>query len=614
MSRVSPGVQLQSRYTVLEPLGRGGLSQTFDVDDRGTIKVLKVLNLERFSLMEGKEKAIALFQREADVLSRLSCPGVPKVEPDGYFVLVESGQESIHCLVMEKIEGLNLEQWLEQQTQPIAQDLAIEWLRQLLSILDSIHQEGLIHRDIKPTNIMRRPDGQLVLIDFGGVREVTETYLRSTGTGLVSPGYTPPEQAEGKAVLQSDFFALGRTFVHLLTGKHPLDFERDPRSGRLQWETSASHIARSLVELVDYLMALLPSRRPQSAATVLRYLETIAAPTDTTARSPAKPAAVPRTAAPVRKPGLLRNLVAAFRPAAPVSAWQKAALRRTLIGHANVVSAIAVSSVSSVLASASHDQTVKLWSLRSKELIRTLMAHSDRVNSVVISPNGQWLASASHDKTVKLWWLETGELRYTLVGHRYNVLDVAFSPDSRTLLSASNRETRLWSTQTGNLLRPLCDYHVDPVRVATVSPAGVCILGCMSGNLECWDGQTGERLQSLATETGGVTSIAFSPDGQQLVCSVSRTLQLWNLAAGQRLRMLEVSADGSLSAAFSPDGQVIASGGDREVTLWSAATGQRLNTLVGHTGAVRSLAFSADGSVLISASQDRTIKLWMPIP
>ena len=87
---------------------------------------------------------------------------------------------------------------------------------------------------------MCKPNGQLVLIDFGTAREVSATYFAKVGqggnvTGIVSPGYTPPEQTNGKAVPQSDFFALGRTFVYLLTGKPPTAFPENPRTGRLMW-------------------------------------------------------------------------------------------------------------------------------------------------------------------------------------------------------------------------------------------------------------------------------------------------------------------------------------------------------------------------------------------
>lgn len=107
---------LQNRYRVLKQLGQGGFGNTFEIDDGGKTKVLKVLT-------ENNSKAVELFQQEAKVLSQLNSVGIPKVEADGYFtVLPKNSSVPLHCLVMEKIEGVNLEQWMEfRKYQPIIQ-------------------------------------------------------------------------------------------------------------------------------------------------------------------------------------------------------------------------------------------------------------------------------------------------------------------------------------------------------------------------------------------------------------------------------------------------------------------------------------------------------------
>jgi len=278
---ICPGVVLQSRYRVIRQIGSGGFGQVFEVDDNGTLKVLKVLSLERFSSPTIKNKAIALFRREAELLSRLNHPGIPCVEQEGYFTWSNDGNEPLHCLVMEKIPGSNLQEWLQAQgNQPITTEEACQWLTQLLTILDELHQHQYFHRDIKPSNCMIRPNGQLVLIDFGAVREVTTSYLQKqrgneTGTVLISPGYTPSEQAEGHAVPQSDFFALGRSFVYLLTGKSPLEFPKDPQTGELIWHDQAPLVSPQLADLIDRLMAPFPGQRPQNCQEILQYLAEI---------------------------------------------------------------------------------------------------------------------------------------------------------------------------------------------------------------------------------------------------------------------------------------------------------------------------------------------------
>lgn len=259
---IKPGLLLQNRYLVNRHLGRGGFAETWEVEDRGTRKVLKVLHNNYY-------KAIELFKQEAEVLKTLNHPGIPKVEEDGYFTFQPEGcNEPLHCLVMEFIEGQDLKEWLKQQSQPITQEQALEWLRQLVEILEQVQAQNYFHRDIKPSNIMRKEDGQLVLIDFGTARQLTETYLpkkeRGDITKIFSVGYTAPEQQEGKAVPESDLFALGRTFICLLTGKSIFDFSEDPKTGRLLWRYNAPQISTPLADLIDNLMEPLPDKRPKA--------------------------------------------------------------------------------------------------------------------------------------------------------------------------------------------------------------------------------------------------------------------------------------------------------------------------------------------------------------
>lgn len=265
---------LQDIYRVIRPLGGGGFGKTFEVDDCGTPKVLKVLH-------NTNPKAVELFQKEVEVLSRLDCPGIPKVEPGDYFLFKpRNSPQDLHCLVMEKIEGMDLEKYMQQRNfQPISEKAAFRWLKQLAEILDLVHQQQYFHRDIKPSNIMIRQNGQLVLIDFGTAREVTQTYMQKFAgqqvTGIISPGYTPSEQMNGKAVPQSDFFALGRTFVFLLTGQEPNEFNESPLTGELIWRDKLGEVSQDFADLIDYLMKPFPGNRPQDTQAILSSLEAI---------------------------------------------------------------------------------------------------------------------------------------------------------------------------------------------------------------------------------------------------------------------------------------------------------------------------------------------------
>jgi eukaryotic-like serine/threonine-protein kinase len=272
---------LDARYRVICQLGSGGFGKTYEVRDStlynssSTLTDLKVLKV----LGHNHPKYVELFRREADFLSRINHPGVPQVESDAYFLFYpHNSLEPLHCLIMEKIEGLDLKKYITQRGSGISEKRAMQWLMQISQILGEIHKCNFFHRDIKPSNIMLRATGQLVLIDFGTARELTNTYISKQDagqlTGLFSAGYSPLEQLNGQAILQSDFFALGRTMVFLLTGKNPSDMY-DSHENKLLWHQYAPGISPEFANFLDSLMAESASYRPESAAVIIGQLTQI---------------------------------------------------------------------------------------------------------------------------------------------------------------------------------------------------------------------------------------------------------------------------------------------------------------------------------------------------
>lgn len=145
------------RYRLLRPLRElddWSAADIFEVTDGSTRQVMKVLKQLKFQ---------PPFEREAQTLQQLHHPGIPGVKPEGYFTVTTTTGQSLACLVMEKIEGLTLEQWLDKHG-PADQTQVETWLRQACEILALIHQTALFHRDIKLSNLMLRPSGQLALI------------------------------------------------------------------------------------------------------------------------------------------------------------------------------------------------------------------------------------------------------------------------------------------------------------------------------------------------------------------------------------------------------------------------------------------------------------------
>lgn len=276
------------RYRVTHLLSdKGGFGKTYQVIDKDTPKVLKVL-------INNHPKAVELFQQEVQVLKKLNHPGIPKGE-DSFTYFPKDSKVPVYCLVMEKIEGMDLEEYQQQRNyQPIDQKLALEWLSELASILHEVHRHKFFHRDIKPSNIILKPNGQLVLIDFGSSRQVTATIMAGgQNTGIYTPGYAPPEQEKGYAVKQSDFFALGRTFIYLLTGKEPTDSKiYDQYNNEVRWRNYAPKISPQLADFIDKLVADKANQRPADTGTILQQLADIQKQLYTPKKDP-KPTPIP---------------------------------------------------------------------------------------------------------------------------------------------------------------------------------------------------------------------------------------------------------------------------------------------------------------------------------
>ncbi|ODV35364.1 serine/threonine-protein kinase [Microcystis aeruginosa] len=660
---------LNGKYRVSRLLSdTTGFGVVYEAFEGFTAKILKVLQ-EKWN---NEPKAVELFKREYDVLlelSRQNVTGVPRA--DTYFQYSTREGKILHCLVMEKVEGINLEQWLNQYDN-LSQKRALKWLREITLILDKIHQQNWLHRDIKPPNIMLRNSGELVLIDFGTAREETQTYHQKVKgqqvTGITSAGYTPNEQQHGQAVIQSDFHALGRTFVHLLTGKHPLEIY-DPINDVLPWREETENIHPLLLDFIDELMGRLPKNRPANTRVILQRLDEIERqlklPPITPNRPsspppnpqpvvtqkqppvipkinpspPVSPVAVPKKtpAQPVKNNNLRNGLIALggvlllgvgitqgygyFKyknfPASPqLLISDLSSLRfldKTLTGHSDTVSSVVYSPDVRYLASGSSDKTIKIWEVATGKELRTLTGHSSWVSSVVYSPDGRYLASGSYDNTIKIWEVATGKQLRTLTGHSFWVNSVVYSPDGRYLASGSLDKTiKIWEVATGKQLRTLTG-HSFWVNSVVYSPDGRYLA---SGNgdktIKIWEVATGKELPTFTGHSSVVLSVVYSPDGRYLASgSRDKTIKIWEVATGKELRTLTGHSSLVYSVAYSPDGRYLASGSyDNTIKIWRVATGKELRTLTGHSDVVISVVYSPDGRYLASGSGDKTIKIW----
>lgn len=654
----NPLVVLRNHYHPRQLLSNeGGFGRTYlaeDIDKLHEKCVIKQL-APQVQGTSALQKAKELFEQEARQLQQLGeHPQIPTLyayfEQDGYLYLVQ-----------QYIEGQPLHKcqqgtWKETQVR--------ELLEQLLPVLDFIHQRGVIHRDIKPPNIMRRKsDGKYVLIDFGASKQLKSTVVAGQGTQIGTNGYSPFEQMKrGEAYPASDLYSLGVTCFYLLTGQDPFALFLDEGYGWVDsWQKHLLEpLSEQLQQVFDNLLQKESQNRYQNAGNLLRNL-----PAEVNPQYPRRFTSQfksPLNLKSGRIAGILLLLgmggygIMHFRPqpnherveqvltADTLSSGEstltllpsesdiegvpdlshnseeKFSLANTLTGHRWWVRSVAISSDGETLVSGSRDQTIKIWNLKTETLVNTLTGHDLWVRSVAISPDGQSIVSGSYDNTIKIWNLNTGELLNSLTGHGDAIWSVAISPDGQTLVSGSQDDTiKVWNLKTGELLNSLL-ANSNGVAAIGISPDGQTVVsGGFDNSIKIWDFKTGQILHILKGHGNEVVAIAISPDGQTIVSgSNDKTLKIWSLKTGKLLHTLTGHLNPVWSVAITPDGDKIASGSvDKTIKIWNLKTGELLDTLTGHTDSVESLAISPDGRTLVSGSGgvwtdngDNSIKIW----
>ncbi|KAL5611102.1 hypothetical protein FOBRF1_007219 [Fusarium oxysporum] len=334
-------------------------------------------------------------------------------------------------------------------------------------------------------------------------------------------------------------------------------------------------------------------------------------------------------------------------------AWS--ACLQTLEGHSCSVNSVAWSYDAARLASASDDNTVKIWDATTGQCISTLEGHSGSVNAAAWSHDAARLASASGDHTVKIWDPATGQCISTLEGHIYSVKSVAWSHDAARLATASDDNTvKIWDAATGQCISTLEGHKYWARSVTWSHDAAQLASASVDDTVTIWDAVTARCISTLKGHTHSVYSVAWSHDAAMLAsASLDDTVKIWDVATGRCISTLEGHSywarpvvwshdSGRLGSASQdktvkiwdatgveciptlkvPSGSVnliawpynaarLASASiDNTVKIWDAATGKRISTLSGHTSAVISMAWSYDAARLASASVDNSVKIW----
>lgn len=658
---------LGDRYRSIELMGQGRFGRTLLAVDECKPSKPNCIVKQFFSQAQGTEnaeEAAQSFEQKAVRLEELGThPQIPEL-------LAHFAQNQYHYLVQDFIDGQTLAQDLE--AHGAFNEFQIrQLLRDILPVLQFVHERNVIHRDIKPKNIIRRiissiqtPTNSisseltevggtmanpLVLVDFGAAKFATDNLLPPTGTVIGTSGFVAPEQALGKGTFASDIYSLGVTCIHLLTQKSPFELYSVSEGGWVWREHVSNPVTQGLGRILDKMLENATKRRYQNAGDVLdevNLLESASAaatisitpPKSSSQLQPSIPfqteplvAKEPELIVPSQPEPLVatesepKPLAIAEPAAAPLSQNWKCV--QTLTGHSDGgldwyagVTCLAFSPNQKWILSGSEDHTIKVWELSTGQEIRTLAGHAGFfVRSIAIRPDEELLASAGDD-IIKLWDLETGEEIRTLSGHSSVIQRLAFSPDGKVLMSAGNDKTiKIWNPNTGEVMRTLGGNHL--IEALSISPDGQTIAsgdGDLKAKLytvKLWNFNTGEEIRTFSGHSNTIRGVAFSPDGQLLASgSCDKTIKIWRVETGELLHTLTGHSGWFAavnSVAFSPDGRILASGSDdKTIKLWNPATGKTILTLSGHSKGVNSVVFSADGQILVSGSGDKTVKVW----
>ncbi len=548
------------------------LAQDVKHDRQVAVKVLR----PELAAVIGAER----FLQEIRVTAHLQHPHI--------LPLFDSGAaDSFLFYVMPYLEGESLRDRLNREKE-LSIDEAIEITRAVASALDYAHRHKVIHRDVKPENILLH-DGQPVVADFGialAVSVAGGSRLTETGVSLGTPQYMSPEQASGDRQVdaRSDVYSLACVVYEMLAGE-------PPHTG----PTVQAIIAKVLTDQPQRLQTLRNTVPPHVEAAVQKAPQKLPADRFATAAQ------------------FGEALTRAWSPGVPVEAAASPTVRLPWTSSRRQWPLRRAVTVVSLLLTAMAGFSVgRHWPSPGRSPARG-MKHTLTVNHVTFSPDGRLLVSAGEDATIGVWNVSSQKSIATLIGHTRAVSASAFSPDGKMIASASvDRTVRIWDAATGRQVRVLSEHRRAVQTVAFTADGRFLASGGDDGKVFVWDIATGSVVKKLTGHTNAVASVAFSADGSSLAsASDDETVRVWDVATGRATKTLRGHSDAVTDVAFIPKRAWLASSSwDQSVKLWDLGSGTEVRSMAGHTGPVNSVAASPDGEMLVSGGEDGTVRVW----
>ncbi|MEM1126661.1 MAG: serine/threonine-protein kinase [Bacteroidota bacterium] len=598
------------RYEVRLRIGSGGMGTVYRAYDREGERpvALKVLPPG----LQDDPEAMERFRREAAALGRVRHPGVAEV-------FEASVAQGFPYLAMAFVAGPTLEDRLRTDgLLPISE--AIQLAQQVAEALDAIHAAGIVHRDIKTSNIVLGRDGQAVLVDFGIAYR--ESLPRLSHGAVGTPEYMSPEQADGAPLDgRSDLYSLGVVLFECLTGQVPF-----PRQGesvaevldlldRVQTGPVASARAQRpevpvwLDRLVARCLAKRPEDRYATGQALVHALQEQAASGPESGASP--PAPGPRHTQRTRR-GRRRTARIGRRPGT------------TVLAHPAEVHALALCPDDAQVITVCADRALRVWDAERGHLCQTVL-HDEAPLTVAISPSGRLVATGDRAGQVRLWARPAWTLHQRLDAHAAVAMTMAFSPDGTTLATGgADGFIRLWSVRDGRLLDSFTAHTGYVMTVAYHPDGGTLWTGGTDGLIHAWTlphaGEVAPRSpRVLGRHKGYVINLAIDTQGQRLVSGGSDgAVRVWDLQTQTLARTLGWHRAWIMAVAFSPDGtSVLSAGRDHQLRRWRLHEGELAQTVRGHTAPVTGAAFGRRAPWMASCSEDGTVRLWpldLPTP
>lgn len=618
-----------AHFDVMRVLGRGGMGVVLEAFDSKLQRhvAIKVLDPD----LANDDLARQRFCREARAAASVTHENVVAVHQ-----VERSGEEGLPYLVMQLIAGETLEQRLKREKKlPIKEIVRIGM--QAARGLAAAHAQGLIHRDVKPGNILLEPPQDRVkLTDFGLARIAEDTKLTGTGFVTGTPLYMAPEQAMGEeADPRSDLFSLGAILYETASGQTP--FTGNSALAILKQITDVKHrplkeldpnIPEWLAETIDDLLAKKPADRYQTANDLAEVLEYHWAHLKTSSdelpavcqvelkrRSARNRMLLGVIGTAVLAAGVLGGMLFSgmFLPGrgtAPKEEVSSAEPIAVLSANAGTVWSVSFDPTSQTVAMGVEDGSVRLWDLTTKSVKATIDAHGGIVWGAQFSSDGQFLATAGDDGRLKLW--KPPQTKPVQVfEHPNTIRGLAVGRDGK-LLFAGDRSGKLhvWSSSTGKSLATA--EQPKSIYAVAISPDGETLATGGNDNIvRLWNARTLAPKLLLTGHAGSINGLSFGRDGKTLASvGWDKTVRIWDVGSGLVLKSWP-GADGDLWAvAFSPDGTHLATAGQGAVKLWEVDTGKLHGTYLGHKTTVHTVSFNQDGSLLASGGRDGSARIW----